>query len=309
VRSVKLITNNPAKADGLELAGIEIDELRPLPVAAHVRNLSYLLTKQRRMGHIQPLGAQIDDPGTADVTALFGTMRPPAGRPFVVLKYAQSMDGRIATGTGDSKWISGEEERAVSHALRARCDAVMVGVGTVIADDPELTVRMVPGSSPMRVVVDSRLRIPLGARVLDDRAASLIITTTRAARAKRVRLRQQNVAVRTVAAGPGGVDLPAALRLLRTMGVESLLVEGGAELITSMLGHLLVDRLVVAVAPLILGEGVQGVGDLGVGSVGDGLRLGRPSVHPVGDDVLLAWDVEQRASEVVGATIDGVPPR
>ena len=302
VQSVRLMTNNPAKVEGLEKSGIAIQEVLPLHVAAHARNLSYLLTKQHRMGHVQPSGNGFEQASrpTPDVTALLGAMRLSDRRPFVVVKYAQSIDGRIATSSGDSKWISGEDERAVSHALRARCDAIMVGAGTVLADDPQLTVRLVHGASPLRVVVDSTLRVSAEARVLDDEAASLVITTERSDPEKRYLLRARGVAVRMVRSGPGGIDLPAALRLLSGMGVDSLLVEGGARLITSMLAHDLADRLVVAVAPLILGEGMQSVGDLGIGSVREGLRLGQPSVHPVGDDVLLAWDVEHQAEAVDG---------
>jgi GTP cyclohydrolase II len=300
VRSVRLMTNNPAKVEGLEKGGIVVQGMLPLHVAAHARNLSYLVTKQHRMGHLQPSGNGVGPAAhlTPDVTALLGAMRSSEQRPFVVVKYAQSIDGRIATSSGDSKWISGEEERAVSHALRARCDAIMIGAGTVLADDPQLTVRLVHGASPLRVVADSTLRISAEARVLDDEAASVVITTERSDPEKRDRLRARGVAVRMVRPGPGGIHLPSALRMLKGMGVDSLLVEGGARLVTSLLAHELADRLVVAIAPLILGEGTQSVGDLGIGSIREGLRLGHPSMHSVGDDVLLAWDVE-RENEAV----------
>ena len=118
----------------------------------------------------------VDDEPALDVSELLGTGRPP-DRPYVVLKFAQTLDGRIATATGDARWISGESERRVSHALRAACDGVLVGVGTVVRDDPQLTVRMVPGASPLRFVLDSTLRLPLDANILEPDAATTILTT------------------------------------------------------------------------------------------------------------------------------------
>src|SRR5262249_46379939 len=155
-------------------------------------------------------------------------------RPYVVLKYAQTLDGRIATRTGDSKWISSDAERRASHALRAACDAVLVGVGTVLADDPELTVRLVPGASPLRVVLDSTLRLRPDAHVLGDAASTLIVTTERSDPSRRRELQAHGVAVHLVAADPpSGVDLGATLDLLREVGVRLLLVEGGGAVITS----------------------------------------------------------------------------
>jgi riboflavin-specific deaminase-like protein len=211
-----------------------------------------------------------------------------------VVKYAQSVDGRIATVNGDAKWISGEEERRVSHGLRAASDAVLVGVNTVILDDPQLTVRMMPGASPGRVVLDSTLRIPSAARVLDAMAATRIITTDRSDPQRRAELRRCGVQVDVVAGGPSGVDLAAALAALRMSGTECVLVEGGACVITSMLAAGVVDRLVVGIAPMLLGAGVEAVGQLDVTRVRDGIELVNRSTHVAGDDVLLAWDVGRR---------------
>src|SRR5204863_6860305 len=150
-----------------------------------------------------------------------------------------------ATVTGDSTRLGGQEERCVSHALRAACDAVMVGVGTVLRDDPQLIVRLVPGTSPLRVVLDSTLRMPSTARILRGDPVTVVLTTDRAAESDRERLRALGAGIRVVPAGPAGVDLSAALEVLRELGVQTLLVEGGARVITSLLGARLVDRIIV----------------------------------------------------------------
>ena len=304
VRSVRLLTNNPAKVEGLRSHGVVVAGLEPLPTAPHVRNLRYLRTKEQRLGHVRPTGATLDgdrDPGPVDPRSVvdvsdlvgprFAAGAPSPDRPYVVLKYAQTLDGRIATATGDARWISCEEERRVSHALRAACDAVLVGVGTVVQDDPQLTVRMVPGASPIRVVLDSALRVPDGARILEDGAVTTGLTTDRSPVERRRALAARHVGVRLLPAGPCGVDVGAALAALRADGVETLLVEGGSRVITSLLGAGVVDRVIVGVAPTIIGTGTDAVGPLGITSVADGLRLADPSVRIVGTDVLVAGDL------------------
>jgi GTP cyclohydrolase II len=294
VRSVRLLTNNPHKATSLRTAGIEIDDVVALATSPHARNLRYLRAKELRMGHVRPTGDGVADevPRPLDVTALLGTVAPRDSRPYVVLKYAQTLDGRIATRTGDSKWISGTPERRASHALRAACDAVAVGIGTVNADDPQLTVRLVPGASPLRVVLDTTLRISAAAQILGDAAPTLVITTERSRPERRAELRERGVAVQVVdAEPPWGVDLTAALALLGQAGVRSLLVEGGAAVLTSFLRKRLADRVVVGIAPTILGAGTEAVGDLNVARVSEGVRVTGRSVHLLGDDVVMAGDV------------------
>lgn len=309
IESVRLLTNNPAKVAGLEQAGTCVESRQPLRTTPHLRNLAYLRTKGRRMGHVDPSGEDLDPVlvTAPDVTRLLGHVEHRGDRPFVVLKYAQTLDGRIATTSGDSKWISGDEERTVSHALRASCDAVMVGVGTVLHDDPQLTVRMVPGASPLRVVLDSTLRTPPDARVLDADAATLVVTTNRSRHVDRDRLEAAGVGVRVVAAADSTVDIRAALAMLRATGVRSLLVEGGAQVITSLLAHGLVDRLIVGTAPKIIGTGTDAVGDLRTARIRDGINLTGRCVYVAGEDVLTAWDVDDtayRAASPAGLATD-----
>jgi GTP cyclohydrolase II len=294
VHSVRLLTNNPSKVEALTRAGIDVEQTVPLQTSPHVRNIEYLHAKEARLGHVAPAGVPLDgDPiGEAiDVAPLLGRTATPSWRPYVVLKYAQTVDGRIATRRGEAKWISSEAERRISHGLRAACDAVLVGVGTAIIDDPQLTVRMVPGPSPLRVVLDSTLRLPSTARVLDERAGTVVITTGPSSEERRAALRARSVGVHVVDAGPRGVDLASALQTLRGLGVGSLLVEGGARVITSFFAEKLVDRLVVGIAPTIMGTGVEAVGDLGVARVAESIRLINRSVHRAGGDLLVAADV------------------
>jgi len=295
VQSVRLMTNNPGKVDALVSAGIGVEEVLSLQTSPHLRNVAYLHAKEARLGHVAPAGMPLRDDSVGEVTnvaPLLGSSDAPTWRPYVVLKYAQTVDGRIATRNGDAKWISGDHERRISHALRAACDAVLVGVGTATVDDPQLTVRMVPGSSPLRVVLDSTLRLPDSARVLDEQAGTVLITTNRSSEIQRAAFRARAVGVHIVESGPHGVDLMEALVTLRSLGVRSLLVEGGARVITSFLGERLVDRLVVGIAPTIMGVGIDAVGDLGIARVSDGVHLSNRSVHAAGDDLLLAGDVD-----------------
>jgi GTP cyclohydrolase II len=293
IRSIRLLSNNPAKRDGLEGEAVVVDELVPLPTAAHLRNVAYLATKRERMGHRPPAGEPLNGSiaDVHDVSDLLGAPRSRDDRPYVVVKLAQTLDGRVATANGDSRWISGIEERRVSHALRAAVDAVAVGIGTVLADDPQLTVRLVPGASPVRVVLDARLRIPTDAHILDDRATTYVYTTDSAPAGRRMALRSVGAGVRTVPASVNGLDLAAVLRDLRGSGIRALLVEGGARVVTSLLAAGLVDRAIVSVSPLILGAGRDAIGELGVERVAEALRLAERTVHLAGEDLLIAGDV------------------
>jgi 3,4-dihydroxy 2-butanone 4-phosphate synthase/GTP cyclohydrolase II len=297
VRSVRLLSNNPAKAASLGRHGVTVESLQPLASAPNRHNRGYLDTKRARFGHLRSTGSRPVEVVAApvDVGNLLGSVHPHADRPHVVLKYAQTLDGRIATRTGDAKWISGEAERQVSHAMRAGCDAVLVGARTLLQDDPQLTVRMVPGASPLRVVLDSTLRTPLTAKVLSDDAATVILCRPDADPARRRVLESSGATVRDVAPGPDGLRVDEVLRVLRSIGIASLLVEGGGRVITSLLRAAAVDRVVVSLSPTIIGSGVEAVGPLGVDSVADGVRLVNRSVFLAGDDVLIGYDVATAA--------------
>ncbi len=187
------------------------------------------------------------------------------GFPFITVKYAQSLDGKIATVQGNSRWISSEGSRRFSHRLRAQHDAIMVGRGTVLADDPLLTVRLVKGRNPLRICLDSKLRIPHDAQVLRDEGETLVVTTDDHGKDKIAKIRKLGKEVLVIQRGADGrVALRPLLKALAERGIASILVEGGAEIITSLLKEGLVKRMVVITAPLILGKGIEAVGDLGI---------------------------------------------
>lgn len=192
-------------------------------------------------------------------------------RPFVVWKSATTLDGRVAARDGSSRWITGEAARADVHRLRAHVDAVVVGSGTVLADDPELTVRPSHGGTaerqPLRVVVDRRGRVPLTAKVLDKAAPSLLVHE----------------------------DEPrAVLAVLFDRGVRSVLLEGGPRLAAAFLAAGCVDKVVSYIAPALLGEGPAALGPIGVGSIDQARRFRIDEVCRIGDDIrVVAYPVEE----------------
>jgi len=211
------------------------------------------------------------------------------GRPMVILKWAMTLDGKIASRTGASRWITGEEARRVVHRLRDRYDAVCVGVGTVLADDPALTCRIPGGRNPVRVVLDSNLRTPQGALVIGRDGRCLIFTASDN-REKRERLEEAGATVVRVAPTCAGVDISEVLARLGDMGILSLLVEGGAQVHGSFVAAGLVDRVYAFVSPKLMGgKTAPGpVGGPGATHPSEALPLGDIKVVEVeGGDLLI----------------------
>lgn len=211
------------------------------------------------------------------------------GRPFVSLKLALSLDGRIATRTGDSRWITGPEARRRVHELRRRHAAVLVGINTALADDPRLTVREVPGPQPLRMVLDSQGRLPPSARILSGEGRTAVVTTAAMPQRVEAALRENGAAVWRLPARAGRVDIVALLAKLGEEGIDSLLVEGGGEVAWSFLSQGLVQKLYLFYGPLIIGgrEAVPGVGGEGYARLSQVPRFRLHRVERVGEDLLV----------------------
>ena len=209
-------------------------------------------------------------------------------RPFVTLKLAVTLDGRIADAKGRSRWISSREARAVTRRLRAENDAVMVGAGTAIADDPGLR-SPVAGRTPLRVVVDGMARCGPRLELLRDGGPSLFVVSRRAPAARVAALRRAGAEVVTVPPGPGGVDLRRALGALYAYGVGTVLCEGGAGLAGSLLDAGLADRTTFVVAPMVIGGSGARPAVAGRGRpLVRALRLREVRVTRAGDDTLVS---------------------
>ncbi|GHU47851.1 hypothetical protein FACS1894200_03870 [Spirochaetia bacterium] len=222
------------------------------------------------------------------------------GRPFIRLKIAQSLDGRIAAKGGDSRWITDEAARRLVHRLRSRHDAVLIGRGTALTDDPELTVRLVHGCNPIRVVLDSRLSLPDSSRLLSlpDTEKTLILCAVGADPQRIAHIKTRGIPVIPVTAGAhSGLSLQSVLAVLAERGIRSILVEGGSTIFTAFLRERLWDRLAVFIAPLVLGQGISAVGDLGIGTVREALCFEDISIRRIGNQVFFEGSRISRQEE------------
>lgn len=300
VASLRLLTNNPHKIEALEAAGLPISGRVPLAPTVHAENQSYLATKVERMRHLlqlssqenrqvivppvaTPVGLSVDLPSAAtgviqDLQTRAADYYEHHGLPFVTLSYAQSLDGSIAAADGSPLRISGEPAMRFTHMLRAAHDAILIGVGTLLADDPRLTVRLLPGQDPQPIILDSQLRTPLTARCLSNQRQPWIATTARVQSEPRAvagivdhghlngaknpsttsqhadALAKAGVTLLPVAADDfGRVDLTVLLPLLAERGIRSVMVEGGAQVLGRFLALQAAQAAVVTIAPIFVG--------------------------------------------------------
>jgi diaminohydroxyphosphoribosylaminopyrimidine deaminase/5-amino-6-(5-phosphoribosylamino)uracil reductase len=213
------------------------------------------------------------------------------GMPFVTMKIAQTLDGKIATASGESQWITGEEARAEGHRLRDINDAILVGSNTVLKDDPSLTMRIRDGKDPIRIVLDSRLRTPPTAKIIKQQspAKTYIATLPSASREKMVALLDAGAEIILAKPKDGKVDLKSLMKQIAGFGITSVLIEGGAEVHASALKAGIVDKVVMFVAPMLM-TGHDSLGSIGGRSpkrLSNATKLRRVSTRFVGEDVMV----------------------
>ncbi len=267
---------------GIRRVVVASDDPNPLVMGKGLQRL-------KRQG-VEVLTGVLKDDADALNRPFFKFIR--TGLPWVHLKAAVSLDGKLATGSGDSKWVTGEAARERVHGLRDQVDVILVGANTVMRDDPALTTRLPGGEgrNPVRLVVDSHLRLPLARKVFDARHPGRTIVATLEAQThpKVKRLSARGVEVWTVRARRGRVDLKALLLRLGKAGLLHVMVEGGAELFGTLLREGLADELWLFLAPKLVGRsGMSWVGELQVARMAKALELGTLEVERVGRDVLL----------------------
>ena len=321
VLSIRLLTNNPTKIEHLRSLGIDIDERVPLQAGITEENAAYMRTKVTRMRHLLTLpdSSQQQEPGEPshrlNVPEQLGELQAkisahaevfdaapkghPGGlrhRPFVTVSYAQSLDGSIASELGAPIQISSPESMVVTHSLRTIHDAILVGIGTVLTDDPQLTSRLAEGRQPQPVIVDARLRMPITARVLDHPKSVWIATTQHPSSASPL-MKKPGIRILTLPVfGTDHVDLMALLENLRMLGVRSVMVEGGSRIISSFLSQGLADFAVVTVAPGYIG-GMNVVSRASFSSRQPVLsRLLDATASPVGGDFIIWGSLGQTNS-------------
>jgi diaminohydroxyphosphoribosylaminopyrimidine deaminase/5-amino-6-(5-phosphoribosylamino)uracil reductase len=212
------------------------------------------------------------------------------GIPFVHLKIAQSIDGRIATSKGKSQWITNQTALKQVHKLRAAYDSVLVGIKTVMVDDPSLTVRLVSGKNPKRIILDNNLNTPPGAKILSNSGEkkTIIFTSTKIDNRRKEKYRRKNIEIFEVNSnGRGNLDLKEVLSILGSLKFSSVLVEGGSEIFTSFVKDKLFDKISFFIAPLLIGDGVQSIGQLGINTLADALKLERVTIKIIDQQALI----------------------
>lgn len=219
------------------------------------------------------------------------------GRPFATLTYAQSLDGSISSGPGERLILSGSETKQLTHQIRAHHDAILVGIGTVLADDPRLTARLAGGRNPQPIILDSQARIPIQSQLFQHPTHRPWIAVTDSADA--IRCQELEEAGATILRLPGSdsgmVSLPDLLTLLGAKGITSLMVEGGAQVITSFLRLRLSNLLILTVAPLLIG-GLRGVNHLDPSESQQYPSLKEYAVEQMGDDLVIWGELDWGAS-------------
>ena len=279
VRSIRLLTNNPNKINCLRQSGFAVTSRVPLQPIINAQNANYLWTKATRMFHELNIDlALIEDKKNAEANrragdeasdhngsnheAVLGDLlkkasghRQRTGRPFVTLSYAQSLDGCIALDTGEQLSLSCAKSLLLTHKLRAIHDSILVGIGTVLSDNPSLTTRLVQGKNPRPIVLDSKLRIPTASKLINCHRSTFLVATSEHADYERQRAleTEQGTVLRLPTNEKGQVRISALLEKLAELEINTVMVEGGARIITSFLSEKLADYVILTVAPMVIG--------------------------------------------------------
>lgn len=311
---IRLLSANPAKQEALERHGIEVSERVPLRIAERAERADYLRTKRARMRH---------DPASGDAWEMLARgilpkAEPPdelterygplvaAGARLVIAQLGQSLDGFIASRTGDARHVTSDADREHLHRLRALVDAVVVGAGTVVADDCRLTVRAVPGRNPVRVVLDPHARVPPGSLVLTDEAApTWWVVGTGAHVPERL---APHVEVHRLT-GDAAFAPEELLRVLAERGLGRVLVEGGGRTVSRFLRAGVLDRLYLTTAPILIGDGVPGIRFDGSDALAGAVRA-PVRRFVLGEDVCTELDLsaEPADSPEAGSTVAAISP-
>ena len=208
-------------------------------------------------------------------------------RPFVIVKVAMSLDGRIATSTGSSKYITSKEARTYVHGLRSEVDAVMVGLNTVLRDNPELTPRLVKGKDPMKIVVDSKLKMPKSCNLMKEPAKLIIATTNKAPKSSIKRLQHKGATVIITKSKNGMVDLEDLMKQLGKHEITSVMIEGGSQLNSSAIKAGVVDKVLIFTAPKLIGNGIGAIGSLGIKKISNAIDIKNPVCRRIGNDMMV----------------------
>jgi len=212
-------------------------------------------------------------------------------KPFVILKLAMSLDGKIATSTGDSKYITSREARKYVHQLRNDVEAVMVGINTITRDNPILDARLVKGKNPTKIIVDSTLKISERAKVLKDPSKVIIATTKKAPKKKIDKFHQKGIQVLVLNSKAGLVDLRELMKELGKSGITPIMIEGGAELSGNAIKERIVDKILIFTAPKIIGNGLGPIKNLGIKKVNKAIKLKNISTKNIGKDLLVEGNI------------------
>ncbi|HPG38480.1 MAG TPA: bifunctional diaminohydroxyphosphoribosylaminopyrimidine deaminase/5-amino-6-(5-phosphoribosylamino)uracil reductase RibD [bacterium] len=217
------------------------------------------------------------------------------GKPLITLKIAQTLDGRIATSSGHSKWITSEQARSMAHKLRSLNDALLIGIGTILMDDPQLTLHSVKGVQPRRIILDSKLRVPLDANILNDKlpGRTIILATATASREKISRIEEKGGQVILFEPDSRGwVPQDKIWNKLGEIGITSVVVEGGSTVFTETIKSGFADRFCYFVAPKILGSGIDAIGDLNIRNINSAIPLADVVVKRLDTDFVITGRFE-----------------